>query len=330
MKDSQEKPPLPNTVEWQPRETATETLQSAFLETCIAAEKLICLKSQIERNMNVDNFDSGIGLEDIVREEFRKLCPSRYSITSGVINDRDGKTGGDFDLIIFNELWFPQVKAGATAESRRAHFPIDGIYAVGEIKQTLDFQSLDSAMRKLVICHRLKRPRTFIGRTVENSNSGSCIHGLTNPLYSFILATDVRDGIELDELVDRFFDINKSLSRLEVVRALCVLDHGTVVWWYKDLTKREIKPAIFMRDDLYEPLIPSYFKLPAAESALYHLMANLFMHLFNSVLAPEDIAAHYGSHTNSILFPKSREVSLQPDTEWLHILNQYCDEKNEC
>ena len=64
----------------------------------------------------------------------------------GVIVDRAGRTGGDYDMIIFNDLWFPHVKAGATSSSRRAFYPIDGVYAVGEIKQTLDCSGLDKAL----------------------------------------------------------------------------------------------------------------------------------------------------------------------------------------
>src|SRR5205085_7715913 len=119
-----------------------------------------------------------------------------YSISAGVINDRNGKTAGDFDVILFNELWFPKVKVGATFQSRRAHYPIDGVYAVCEVKQTLDFKTLDDAMKKLVTCHRLNRPQTYAKRLTENRESVSCIHGLTNPLYSFILATDLRGDIE--------------------------------------------------------------------------------------------------------------------------------------
>ena len=193
--------------------------------------------------MNIDNFDSGQGVEDIIREGLTQLLPARYSLKAGVITDRGGKTGGDFDVVVFNEQWFQSVKAGATAQSRRVFLPIEGVYAVCEVKQTLDFRSLDQAMEKLVVCHRLRQPRTCANRIVENRESSSCVHGLSNPLYSAIIATDLREGIELKSLIDRFFDINRALKRLEVVRALCVLGRGAVTWGFRD-QHGEGRPAL--------------------------------------------------------------------------------------
>lgn len=275
--------------------------------------------------MNIDNFDSGPAIEDIVRDEFAKILPARYSVRAGVINDRYGNTVGDSDVIIHNEIWFPVVKAGATTESRRAHLPIEGVYAVGEVKQTMDYRSLDEAMEKLVTCHRLYRPPTFAYRLVENRESNACIHGLTNPLYSFVIATDLKRGLDLDKVVERFFFINKTLERNEVVRALCVLGHGTITWGIRDEAKRETKPALFMLEDLYEPIIPVYHRMPKVESALYALIADLLLHLYQSVLAPEDIAPGYGPMAQeSVSVPTSPEIALPPDPQRLATLGKFC------
>jgi hypothetical protein len=319
-------PALPDTATWLPRSTAEETLEQAFHRRCLAAESLITRKIASEREMNIDNFDSGPGVEDIVREELGNILPKRYEVTRGVVNDRDGKTAGDTDIVVFNSHWFPHVKAGATQQSRRLHLPIEGTYAVGEIKQTLNYKSLDEAMEKLVVCHRLNRPRTFNRRLVENRESTSCVHGLSNPLYSFVIAVGIEDGIDLDELVERFFFINKSLKRLEVVRALCVLGQGTVIWGLKRPGSAEGKSALFMQDDLYEPIHPVYYKQSQSHSPLYALVCNLSLHLFHSVLAAEDIALAYGPENHNVQAPTSDEISLQPDPEWMQSLHTFCNE----
>ncbi|MBO1350203.1 MAG: hypothetical protein EBE86_023790 [Hormoscilla sp. GUM202] len=318
---SNDQPPLPDTTKWQPRKSASEALKSAFLRRCLGIEKLICLRARLEREMNIDNFDSGLGVEDIIRSELEQILPTRYSVKAGVINDKNGNTAGDFDVVIFNEHWFPLVKAGATAESRRIHLPIDGVYAVCEIKQTLDFQALDRAMEKLAICHRLHRPQTRANRIVENRENSDCLHGLTNPLYSAVIATDIKESVELDLIVERFFKINQTLERLAVVRALCVFKHGTVTWGFKD-DNGECKIALFMREDLDRPIVPIYHKVPKVESALYCLMADILCHLYHSVLAPEDIVAHYGPLENSCSIPSSPDIALPPDSKWLSSLNQ--------
>lgn len=329
MKDNNfESPPLPDTTQWQPRESASGKLKSSFLQRCTGLETEIRLRAKFEKGMNVDNFDSGPGVEDIIREGLAQLLPSRYSVKAGVIIDRNGNTAGDFDIVVFNEQWFLAVKAGATTRSRRVFLPIDGVYAVCEVKQTLDFKSLDQAMEKLVSCHRLNRPRTHANRIVENREGSSCTHGLSNPLYSAIIATDLREGIELESVINRFFDINKTLRRLEIVRALCVLGEGTVTWSFKD-NEGEVKPALFMLEDLYLPIFPVYHKIPHVGSALYRLMADLLLHLYHSVLAPEDIAVSYGPDIHSVSIPKSSDIALKPDTEWLSSLENLCKPDQE-
>jgi hypothetical protein len=321
-------PDLPNVAQWQPRVSATETLQNAFLKRCIAVENLIRLRAQAEKQMNINNFDSGTGVEDIVREELGKILPSRYRVERGVLVDRHGKTGGDYDLVIFNEFWFPKVKAGASDLSGRSYYPIEGVYAVGEIKQTLDYETLDAALEKLVIAHRLNRPHTFAKRLAENRESSSCQHGLSNPLYSFVLAINISDNVPLESLIDRFYDINRELRRLEVVRALCVLGHGTVVWAYRDREQGGITPARFMLEDIHEPLVPAYFDVKDVTSALFALLGNLMLHLFDSVLAPEDIAALYGTANRNVKAPRSQEVALQPDRDWVDSFKAICNHED--
>jgi hypothetical protein len=317
-------PEVPNPADWQPRTDATETLQSAFLKRCTAAEERIHQRACEERLANIDNFDSGPGVEDIVREELAAILPSRYRVRCGVAIDRDGRTSGDHDILVFNEQWFPQAKAGATSSSRRSYFPIEGIYAIGEIKQTLGYETFDDAMKKLIMGHQLNRPHTHAKRVVENRESGSCTHGLSNPLYSFVLSVGLQGGLTFEELINRFYDTNRQVKRLEVVRALCVLGHGTVVWGYDDRERGGISPAKFMLEDLYEPILPMYFRAEEYQSALFALLANLSLHLFDAVLAPEDIAALYGSSLRTIKAPKSADVALPPDPDRLESLKHSC------
>jgi hypothetical protein len=320
--------PLPQTHKWQPRKDKTDTLQEAFLKRCVNLEKKILLKIVQEKEANINNFDSGAGVEDILREELKLLIPKRYDIQAGVINDRLGNTAGDCELIIFNDEWFPSIKAGATPASRRVHLPIEGVYAVCEVKQSIDFQILDEAMKKLVTIHRLYRPPTNANRVVENWEYDGCFHGLKNPLYSAVIATSLSEKIELDNLVERFFDINKTLKRQEVIRCLCVLDRGTLTWSFVDL-EGEFRPALFMRDDLFHPIIPVYHKVPKSPSALYSFVSDLLLHLYQSVLAAEDVAFAYGPKELELLRPTSSEISLQPDSEWIEKLKWKNDKDGE-
>jgi hypothetical protein len=301
-------PPLPDVSAWQPRTEVSYSLSTAFLKRCLAIEQRIKLRVQHECVTNIDNFDSGAGVEDIVRDELANLLPNRYAVRSGVLSDRGGQTGGDYDVVIFNANWVPVIKTGAATNSRRVHLPIEGVYTVGEVKQTLNYQTLDAAMEKIVIAQRLFRPPTSATRIVENRELNRCPHGLTNPLYSFVLATQVEKGFEFDEIIRRFVAINQRLRRLEMVRSLCVLGVGTVYWVYRDECG-SIAPALFMGDDLHKELHIAYSSAEDIGSAFYPFAENLLLHLYHSILAPEDIPAAYGSQQRSIKISVTEDLT---------------------
>src|SRR6185503_3439915 len=175
--------PLPETDGWRPRD-ASGTLASVFAEECNGAEARLLQALQHEKRFAVDRFDSGLPFESAVRREIRRLLPQRYSVTSGRVLDRDGRTSGNCDIVVFNDIWFSPVKSVAPEDSGRPYLPIEGVYAIGEVKQTLSSETLDDAMEKLVCSHRLNRPRTYARRVVENRDGPNCRHGLTNPLFS--------------------------------------------------------------------------------------------------------------------------------------------------
>ena len=114
---------LPDVTKWQPRSHTETTLNEALLMTCQAAQRRILREAEIERSFNVNNFDSGPGLEDLVRHELSNLLPDRYSVNAGVVNDSEGRTAGDCDIVIRDRIWTPAIKLGATPTSRRFHFP---------------------------------------------------------------------------------------------------------------------------------------------------------------------------------------------------------------
>ena len=223
---------LPDSSSWQPESNRQDTLSNALMITCQIAQARIVARASAERVFNVHNFDSGAGVEDIVREELGNLLPRRYSVNAGVVNDRNGNTAGDCDIVVRDPLWSPIIKLGATSQSRRFHFPIEGIYAVAEIKQTLGFGQLDSAMEKLVTVSRLHRPENPYGHITENQHIQFLDRpgAILNPLHKTVFATGLQDDLKFNDVSQRFGAINEQLDRDDMVNMLCILDHGTA--WY--------------------------------------------------------------------------------------------------
>ena len=302
---------IPDTDQWKPRENAKERLSKLFFKRCKEIEERILARVKVEKEARVDNYDSGLGIEDIIREELSNLLPKRYSVRTGVLDDRFGKTAGDCDVIIFNEQWFPFVHAGATGISRRFHFPVEGAYAVLEIKTSLDLKSLDEAMEKLVICHRLHRPVTQSDRIVENRRVDGCPHGVANPLYSAIIATGLAPNVRFDDLINRFFAINKTLKRQEVIRAICVFGAGTVTWGFRNEKTKQAESTVFY-SDYHKPLFPAYARAEIVGSSFFILAVDLLLQLNHAILSPENLAVKYGLTNFPVSVPNDNSACLPP------------------
>jgi hypothetical protein len=300
---------LPDVSKWLPRDDASERLANLFFKRCRQIEERILLRVKNEREGSIDNFDAGVGIEDIFREELSHLLPSRYKVCHGTINDRYGKTAGDCDVVLFNEYWFPFIKTGATEVSRKIHFPIEGVYSVLEIKSKMNFDTLDEAMKKLVTCHRLHRSTTPGNRVTENRWVSSCPHSVANPLFTGVVAAGLSPEISFEDVINRFFAISKQLLRSEVVRSLCVLGEGAVTWGVR--VDGEVKPARF-RDDYEKPIFPIFHRRDTLGSAFYPFVSELLLSLYHCLLAPEDLQAKYGLYKHAIKVPCQGEVSLPP------------------
>jgi Domain of unknown function (DUF6602) len=315
---------LPDVSKWQPRKDTLADIEQSYRRRCEFVERRLRIRAAEERQANIDNFDSGVGVEEIFRDELEQLLPKRYQVTTGVVSDRHGYTAGHCDAVIFNELWFPAIKSGATPQSRRRHMPIEGVYGVIEVKQSLSIKTLDEAMEKLVTCHRLHRPPTPKDRITENRETGSCRHAISNPLYSCIFAVELEKRGDFQGLIKRFVEINRMLKRVEMIRALVVLGQGAAFWGYID--SGEFRPAKFSYEDLYGPIRPIYVPASGSNDTFYHFASDLSARIFDSVLGGEDIAAAYGyREQGEQIKAASVDWEIPPDEELLHFLNTPCD-----
>ena len=291
---------VPDVREWQPRLGQGATLSSGLLVTCQAVQSRIIREAEIERTFNIDNFDSGPGLEDLVRQEISRLLPDRYLVDAGVVNDRDGRTAGDYDIVIRDPIWSPVTKLGATPASRRYHFPVESIYSAIEVKQTLGFNQLDDAMEKLVKLSRLNRPQNPYGHITENQHLEMFDRDgyLLNPIRTTVFATRLQSGTTFRQIVQRFGLINTRLERHEMVNDLCVLDHGGA-WYSIRGDGTSYVDATYMWDRS-EPLILSVSdQEPEKDKTFYAFFVHLLGHLTRSVLGIHGISGAYGKLPNA-------------------------------
>ncbi|MGW4461780.1 DUF6602 domain-containing protein [Micromonospora sp. NPDC004704] len=326
---------LPDVEGWRPKLHPSESLDRAFFSRCHQIEQEILGRVAYEKRFNEQNFDSGWIVEEIIREALRELLPNRYSVRTGSLSDSKGYSAGDCDVVIFNDEWFPAVKAGPSKDSRKVYLPIEGAYAVLEVKQSLTRKSLEDAMRKLVTCHRLFRPRVAFDRLVENDTRNACTHWVSNPLFSAVVAADLGDGLDRDKAVEHFIRINQLLPRQNVVRALCILGHGTISWAYRPTSSnpsvqlKDLASATFAMDDRYSELMPVYGNTEPEDSPFYDLAQGLMNHCFTQVLGPENVTVHYGRSSGGRI-PSTEGATLKPDRIMLDSLEDVCIGKHVC
>ena len=284
---------LPDVSVWQPRSDQSATLSTGLLVTCQAVQSRIIMEAEIERTFNIDNYDSGPGLEDLVRQEISKLLPRRYLVDAGVVNDRDGRTAGDYDIVVRDRIWAPATKLGATPESRRYHFPVESIYSAIEVKQTLGFQQLDDAMGKLVKLSRLNRPHNPYGHITENQHLRLFDKDgyILNPMRTIVFAAGLQKSASFSDVARRFGQINASLTRNDMVTDLYVLAHGGAHYSIR-VADTIYSEATFM-SDRHQPLVLSISEQEPG-SVFYMFFVHLLGHLTRSVLRIHDVSAAYG------------------------------------
>lgn len=323
--------PIPDTSAWQPREKAAETLSKAFYLRCLQTEELILKKTASEIDCNIDSFDSGLGVEDIIRQSLEELLPKRYTVTSGLINDCLGRTSGESDIVIFNEIWFPAVKAGATEKSKRRHFPIEGVYATLEVKQTISQKTLDEAFEKLVCASRLFRPVASKDYITENRIIKNSDRYTSNSLFTGIIATNLDKSVSVDEVILRFIKINQKLPRNHMVRSLCVLGKFSCFWGYES-SDQQNRPAFFQGEDLDFPLHIIKAESDRGYCPFYYLIYLLLMHCTHSVLTPESFGVAYGLVSPILSSMLEPNFIVSPTGEHLHelsesVIDQYINRK---
>ena len=124
----------------------------------------------------------GDNSEETWRNFFSEMLPGKYRVTNGFVMDYEGNVSEQIDIIIYDGLYAPYVMID---DAGIKYVPAESVYAVIEIKQTINANNFKYASKKILSVTRLKRSRrgvTCAGRRTSKAN-------LTN-ILGVILATD--------------------------------------------------------------------------------------------------------------------------------------------
>ncbi|MES3007874.1 MAG: DUF6602 domain-containing protein [Pseudomonadota bacterium] len=134
-----------------------------FLRSAFAAEQEV-LSVQLKLSSKSITHDGVMG--DVNEQHFisvlRKYLPNRYSIDSAIVIDSNGATSDQIDIVIYD----PQYTPTLLDQHDHRFIPAESVYAVFEVKPTINKGYLEYAAKKAESVRALERtsvPITHVG-----------------------------------------------------------------------------------------------------------------------------------------------------------------------
>lgn len=139
---------MSNTSKKQSEQNGKQFLQNAFaLQQNLVAEQLKFAQTITHNGV------LGAVKENIFISTLRSYLPNRYAVNSGIIIDSQGKTSDQIDIIIYDSQFTPNL---LTQDGHR-YIPAESIYAIFEVKSTVNSETLTYAMKKAMSVRSLHR-----------------------------------------------------------------------------------------------------------------------------------------------------------------------------
>ena len=99
-----------------------------------------------QRKVIKHNLEAGQIAENVFRRILRETLPLRFGVTKGKVVSADGKLSCHLDVIIYDAMNFPALFID---DNDNQILPIEGVYAVIEVKSNLTKSSLVEAFQEL-------------------------------------------------------------------------------------------------------------------------------------------------------------------------------------
>ena len=87
----------------------------------------------------------GSGNEQILRDLTTKFVAQRFGVGTGIVIDKNGKQSRQCDIVVYDTLLYPSLFTHTSAHI----FPVDIVYAVVEVKTTLDSGSAKESIENI-------------------------------------------------------------------------------------------------------------------------------------------------------------------------------------
>lgn len=151
--------------------------------------------------------EQGLANERILKRILKQYLPQKYSVTSGKIMDYQGKLSNQIDIIIYDAFNFAPIYI----DEDFGIIAYEAVYAIIEVKTTLDSKSLPQAIN---LVESLKKLRPYF------SPSSPCSPALSPIKVCFSYKAS-----------KNFFDLEKLKAKqvFKHFQIICSLDSGCIV-----------------------------------------------------------------------------------------------------
>ena len=131
-----------------------QTDGSLFLKASFSCEqKLLQTKLDFSNQSISHAVTKGTVNEDHFISILRKYLPNRYAIDTGIILDSTGSTSDQIDVVVYDRQYTPTL----LDQKEHRYIPAEAVYAIFEVKPSINKQHLDYAGNKAKSVRLLKR-----------------------------------------------------------------------------------------------------------------------------------------------------------------------------
>jgi hypothetical protein len=197
----------------RPRRAPVNSVGSLFLHDQFSALAVKLLADFKATRRITHGGTQGAVREAFVRAFLRRYIPRRFEIGSGLSIDSDGRQGKQIDIAIF-DTWF----APTLFTSDDQHLiPVENLYAIIEVKSTLDATGLEQAVEHFAQIRKLRR-------VYFDSNLG-----FSRLKPEVLFALFAYDGLSLDSIVKHLRNAYARSPAHDQIHSVYLLGKGVAV-----------------------------------------------------------------------------------------------------
>lgn len=166
----------------------------------------------------------GDSIENVWIEWLKKYLPNKYSVDKAIVIDSRGNISHQMDLVIYDEQFTPFI----FNQNGIKYIPVEGVYAVFEIKPEINKSYIEYAGDKIASVRKLDRTAT----TFINGGIKCKARGFTKILGGILAISKSNDWTAEDNDT-----MKKHLTNLKGLKSFemgCIVDHACFIIDYKE------------------------------------------------------------------------------------------------